>query len=351
MMMLTFIMKRLKLGNKTLNIKSDSLQRLIDSALSSPHLTRSAIAKSASVSLATAGKLLSALDECAFTELKYKIDDGASYPSKLHVFRREISILVLDFSSYKYSATIVYGKGEKASCFSHTPDQNLSFEGNATVFLSKIGKELSLLPYCPISICTIVADDPQNMVKTASTPSSYLPQAKDMAIVNDICIRFFATIPALCLTYSQAIKCALKYDIFQLTIRDKSVSHIRLSDTLEATHLPSHSSPAPIKLNKLIINGKRFPSAWERAQDVDEAAYLLAHVISLIDCTHDNGFILMEYDSNRFGGIEERIDHIFKATNTPLPAIAYYDLKPQGATLGAAAAALSALIAFKIKGA
>ena len=343
-------MKRLKLGSQTLNIKSDSLQRLIDSALSSKGLTRASVAKCGNVSLATAGKLLSALDECRITRLEYKRDNSAGSPSKIHVFRSEISTLVLDFSSPVYTASMIVGKNKKLISESYSPAPSLSFEGDITVFLSKIGQRMSLLPYSVSSIVTIIADHPESIVKIASSTSAYIPDAYDMGIVNDLCAQFFGVMPTLCITNSQAIKCALKYDVFEPHIVGNNISHIRLSDTLEATHLPCRSSPIPLKLEKLLVNGESLSALFSKSQDIDSLALVLSHLISLIDCAYGSDFIIIEYDSDRFGGIEERTTQIFRAVSIKEPAVAYFDLTPPAAVIGAATAALSALIASKITG-
>ena len=156
--------------------------------------------------------------------------------------------------------------------------------------------------------------------------------------------------PAVCLTHSQAVKCALKYNVFEPTVIGNSVSHIRLSDTLEATHLPRHSSPAALKLDKLMINGESLSALCSKLQDVASLSLALSHLISLIDCAYESDVIIIEYDSRRFEGIEERISHAFRAASISPPRIAYFDLNPQAAALGAATAALSALIASRIQG-
>ena len=343
-------MKRLKLESKTLNIKDDSLRRLIDSALSLKEMTRASVAKCGNVSLASAGKLLSALDECRITGLEYKRNNSAGSPSKVHVFRSEISTLVLDFSSPVYSASIISGKNKKFISDRYSPDPSLSFEGNATVFLSKIGQRMSLLPYSASSVCTIIADSPESTLQISSHASAHLPELYDMDIVNDLCAQFFGAMPTICLTHSQAIKCALKYDVFEPTIKGDSISHIRISDTLSATHLPRHGSPSALKLNKLMINGENLSSRFSKVQDTDELANVISILISLIDCAHESDFIIIEYDSDRFGGIEERIAQIFRAARIPLPPIAYFDLCPPAAVIGAATEALSSLIKAQIKG-
>ena len=344
------VMKRLKLGSKTLNIKGDSLKRLIDSALSLKKMTRASVAARGSVSLATAGKLLSALDECRITRLEYKRDNGVGSPSKAHVFRGEISTLVLDFSSPVYSASIISGKDQKLISENYSPDPSLSFEGNATVFLSKVGQKMALLPYSASSVCTIIADSPECTPKVSSHASAYLPELYDMDIVNDLCVQFFGATPTICLTHAQAIKCALKYDVFEPSIKGESISHIRISDTLAATHLPQHSSPLALRLNKMMINGENLSSRLSKAQDTDELASVISHIIGLIDCAHESDVIVIEYDIGRFGGIEERIEQTFRAARIPTPHIAYFDLCPQSTVIGAANEALSSLIKGQITG-
>ena len=345
-------MKRFKLGTQKLNIKSEALHRLIDAALTCDEITRASVSESASVSVATAGKLLTAMDECRFTDRVYKREDGSGSTSKLHVVRGDISVLVLDLSSYSYSATVTLGKTNKVIFEKHTYAPELSFENNILVFLSKIGMQISKLPFSVSAICTIIADDPERILRTSLSSACYAVSCADVAAVNHTCAQLFGTMPILNLTLSQALTCAARYGIISYGGIRADLSYIRFGDSFDATYLPSKAAPVSCRFDRLILDeGKRFSTLTEAASSSHDLAYLLMRSINFIDCAYPTDIFFVEYDKDSLGeGVQDRISRLFKASDILSPQIHYLNNRPSAASLGASVAALSSLIKAHITG-
>ncbi len=345
-------MKRLKFGNKKLNIKTEALNRLIDTSLTCDEITRASVSKSASVSLATAGKLLTAMDECRFTDRIYKRDGGNGSPSKLHVIRDDISVLVLDLSSYSYSATVSLGNTKKVIFEKYTYGPELSFESNLLVFLSKIGMQISKLPYSVSAICTIIADDPERVLRTSHSSACYAVSCADVAVVNHTCAQLFGTMPILNLTLSQALTCAARYGIISCGGVRANLSYIRFGDSFDATYLPSKSAPVTFRFDRIILDeGKHFSTLAEAASSNYDLAYLIMRSINFMDCAYPTDSFFVEYDIDSLGeGIQDYISRSFKASDVFLPQIQYLSSHPSAASLGASVAALSSFIKAHITG-
>lgn len=345
-------MKRLKFPSKQLNIKNEALNRMIDTALACDEITRTTVSQSASVSLATAGKLLSALDECRFTNKIYKKEDGCGSPSRLHVIREDISVLVLDLSSYSYSATISLGKINKVIFDKHPYDPTLSFESNLIVFLSKIGMETSKLPFPVSAICTIIADDPERILRTSHTSACYAVTSVDVAMVNHTCAQLFGIMPILNLTLSQALNSAAKYGIIGYGGVGANISYIRYGDSFDSIYLPHKSAPVSFKFDRVVIDeSKRFSTLAENAGSSYDRAYLLMRSINLMDCAYPTDTFFVEYDLDSIGeGVQDYVSRLFKASDIPLPQIQYLSNQPSVASLGASVASLSSFIKAYITG-
>ena len=345
-------MKKLKFGSKKLNIKSEALCRLIDTVLACDEISRASVSKSASVSLATAGKLLSAMDECRFTDRIYKRADGSGSPSKLHIIHNDISVLVLDLSSYAYSTTVSLGKIYNVIFEKHIYDPKLSFEGNLLVFLSKVGMQISRLPYSVSAICTIIADDPERVLRTSLSSACYPVSQADVAVVNHTCAQLFGIMPILNLTLSQALTCAARYGIINCGGVRANLSYIRFGESFDAIYLPAKSAPVSCRLDSLVIDeSNRLSTLIEAASSSYDLAYLLMRSVNFMDCAYPTDTFFVEYDLNGLGdAIQDRIARSFKAIGVPAPQIEYLSNNPPAASLGASVAALSSFIKAHITG-
>ncbi len=336
-------MKRLKFATQTLNIKEESLHRIIDAAVSSKSITREDVRRNVGVSLATAGKLLSALDECGFTKTAFDRLGERNGHEKIHIFASDISVLVLDFSSYKYSASIIFERGKRVINETYTYDPSVSFENNVLIFLSSVGKKVSALEYSVSSICTILADDPENAIRTSVATASYLPRVTDLQIIDGICYKFFK-LNTVRITLSDAIRCASKYGYADQR-KLGNVSYIRLFDSFSAFYLPKKQSAIAFRSDKLLCDGIPFSDILSNTELSRDLAKLLMRVANIMDCAYPTDSFLIEYDRSAFDEkLEEYFYLSFKAAEIPIPYVEFWSCNASPSHLGASAFALSELI-------
>lgn len=340
-------MKRLKFGTKELNIKSDSLERIVTSAVGCPMMTRESVSLAASVSLSSAGKLLSALDECAFTDLRYSRIDRSGPPAKGHVFHSDLWVLVLDLSSSVYAAHIFSRRENTVITEKHSYDPTLSFENNLIALLSRIGLKISSLPYSVSAICTVLSD---NCAEIQQSNAKYLPNDSDLATVNAYCARFFGLMPSFSLSYSQALSCAAKYNL--LSARNgKSTAYIGLCESTKAIYLPSGAPAISLKINELMIDSRTLLRDVDIGSiDSSKAAELVARLINLMSCAYSVDGFAVEADLTRFPDIPRKLELILMSLELKIPPIEYYDSNCPNAVLGASYELISDLILAHIRG-
>lgn len=343
-------MKRLKFGTKDLNIKSDLLARIVTAAVGSPEMTREAISRSASVSLSSAGKLLSALDECSFTEVKYSRSLTVGSPSKRHVFRGGIWLLVLDLSSSVYAAHIVSCGEHTVITERHAYDPTLSFEGNLIALLSRIGLKISALPYSVSAICTVTADGCENHAAGLRGGVKYLPSQSDIDTVNAYCARFFGVMPSFSLTYSQALSCAEKYNLL-CAHNSQGTAYIGLCESARAIYLRKGDSAIPLRVGELMIDGATLLRDVDiSAIDSAKAAELIARLINHVSCAYPADGFVVEVELNRFPDISREVELILMSLELAVPQILYFDTKSPTAVLGASHELLTHLICSHLHG-
>lgn len=343
-------MKRIKFGNKNLDVKSETVRHIISAALSCGDLTREEVSRRASVSLSSAGKVLSALDECRFTELKYNRNNRVGSPSKAHAFSLDLSVLVLDFSSPLYTAHIVFGKAVRVVSEKYLYNPAISFEDNVVVFLSNVGMRISRLDYSVSAVCTVIADNPDRILYVSDASAAYVPRSSDMSTVNAYCARFFSLMPSLCLTKSAALACAVRYDVLGATC-EGNISFVGIADSIDAFYLPK-SAPALIcNIDRLMIDRSTLLSTFAQSATTSaDMALLLSRCLNFMGCAFATDEFLIEIDRSRFPDIEKRVELIFKSVELTPPRIHYFDREPSAAILGASLELICALITSHIRG-
>ena len=339
-------MKKLKFSTSTSDIKEESLHKLIDAAIGCQSITRAQLSRASAVSLTTAGKLLSAMDSCGFTHLAFDRSGARDGHEKLHVLSPDLSTLILDFSTQKYLASIIFNRGERIVRKEHNYDSSISFENNLILFFSAVGKEISALPYFVSSVCAVTADE-----KNPYDTTDYIPQNSDLGIIDELCLKFFKLSPTLHLTLSESIRCAVKYGIFNNEIRG-DISYIKFKDSISAFYLPQKKSSIRFCTEKLMLdNGDSFESLFKESQISRHTAKIITRIINLMDCAYPTDCFLIEYDRDLFGkDLPRLISLTYSAAEKSLPFVKYWENTASITELGASCASLAELIKAHIHG-
>ena len=320
-------MNRYKFSKATLRIKSDLLSKMIDSCVSCREMTRGEISSLSSVSEMTAGKLLSALDTCRFTNLTYKRNRDGGSPTKLHVFSDMLSTLIVDASQSGFSYSLINGVGECKLFEEHLFDSTVNFNENFRGFLSKTAAELTKRKAAVSAVGVILSEG----------ASSDLFQNRDA--ISDFVASFFGISPSLCVTEADALAFAVKYKVNGLCDENKT-AYIRISEQpFAACFFDGKTVSLPQIGNLMLSDSTTVSDMLENASGEKDMGRILARIVNFTYCAFSPGKIIIEHGNIRLGvQALTGIKRVFTLTNTPLPEISISKCAPGLAHFGLAQA-------------
>ncbi len=329
-------MKKYRFLKKALNIKQESLGKMIDACIALPESDRASVSQYSGVSLVTAGKLLSALDECRFTKTVYKHPEGGR-PIKIHRINDDLTATVIDLSSPYCSVSVIKSDGAAVFYKRYNYPTGIALKEGILAALSRACLEIKDLDLTVSAICTILADD------TCGTRAALTLRDKDWLEVTVATI--FGIAPTAQLTFSEALTSALRYGRMP-TAAQTNVAYICIGDVVKLCFLPESSSPVICKPQDLLISDVlTVTDALDEMISPSDFAKLLSRVVNLAHCAFSPQEYLIEYDGTKFGGkAHYEIKRSFAMLSKEAPTIYTRDHRSSVAHLGAAALVASEFI-------
>lgn len=339
-------MKRYKFEKKSLHVSRELIDKMTDACLTVPNITRATISEKAGVSLVTAGKFLTAMDECKFTYKKWHFSEG-SRPSYCHTLNEALSILVIDASSQSFSMSIIRGGSECRFFEQYDYDSSISFADNLNLFLSRIGANVVKQPFGISAICILISDE--KISDSLRLSSICAATEKDISTIESAVVRFFGIKPILCLKASEAISSALKHNAVD-TASNLTTAHIYVGKGLSLSLYSSDDSPCACNIQNLLISGTDTLADLHRQMlSEDDLGKILYKLVNFADCAFSPEKYIIEYDTVKFGSTALKyIKRAFAATGKPLPDITAINHSASLAVLGAATSAAAKLIKLHI---
>jgi len=339
-------MKRYKFEKKSLRISRKLIDKMTDACLTVPKITRAAIAEKAGVSLVTAGKFLTAMDECKFTYKKWYFPED-SRPSYCHILNEALSVLVVDVSSPSFSMTIIRGKSECRFYEQYDYDTSITFGDNLNLFLARIGANAVRQPFGISAICILISDE--KPTRELNITNVCAATESDIPAIESATARFFGIKPLLFIKSSEAIASALKHNAIDIKTSDK-IAHIYVGKGLS---LSVYSDSEPIctcNIRNLITSGTDTLADLHRQMlSEDNLGKMLYKIVNFADCAFSPDKYIIEYDTVKFGSTALRyVKRAFVATGKPLPDITSINHSESLAVLGAATKAAAELIKLHI---
>ncbi len=333
--------KRYKFSQAELRIKDELLSKLIDNCISCNEMTRSELASLSGVSEMTAGKLLSALDECRFTDLIYKRSPDGGSPTKLHVFSDSLSALIIDLSSKAFSYSLINGNGECKLYEGYRFDTTANVRENLNAFLSRTVAALTKEKAVIASICVIVPDN-----------SRHLTELQNRDTVCDLIAAFFGICPTLCLTQAEALSYALKYKVKNDFSGGTKTAYIYIGEIQTAVFFPASGDPISCFLGDLMLsNSTTLSEMLDAANGERDVAKVIARAVNFVSCAFSPDNIIIEYDGIKVGAQAlAQTKSAFAITLTEMPEISISKRAPGLSHYGAAKATSAAFIKKHIKG-
>ena len=339
-------MKRYKFEKKSLHISRELIDKMTNACLTVPRITRSAIAEKAGVSLVTAGKLLSAMDECRFTYKKWYFSENTR-PSYCHIFNEALSILVIDTSTRGFSMSIVRGGSECRFFEQYDYDTGVTFSDNLNLFFSRIGSLAVKQPFGISAICILISDE--KPASSLSITSLCAATESDVPVLDAAVSRFFGIKPLLFIKSSEAISSALKHNAIDNAACDK-LAHIYVGKGLSLSVYSGNEPVSTCNISNLLTNGIDTVADMHRQMlSEDDLGKMLYKIVNFADCAFSPSKYVIEYDVTKFGSTAlKHIKRSFAAIGKPLPEITSINHSAGLAVSGAATLAAAELIKLHI---
>ncbi|MBQ7829256.1 MAG: hypothetical protein IJ345_03195 [Clostridia bacterium] len=339
-------MKRYKFEKKSLHVSRELIDKMTDACLTVPKITRAAISESAGVSLVTAGKFLTAMDECKFTYKKWHFPED-SRPSYCHTVNEALSILVIDTSSPSFSMSIVRGRSECRFYEQYDYDTSITFGDNLNLFLSRIGANAVRQPFGISAICILISDE--KPTRELNITNICAATESDIPAIESATARFFGIKPLLFIKSSEAIASAIRHHTIKAESGDK-LAHIYVGKGLS---LSIYSDCEPIctcNIKNLLISGTDTLADLHRQMlSEDDLGKMLYKIVNFADCAFSPNKYVIEYDVTKFASIALKyIKRAFAAAGKPLPEITSINHSAGLAVSGAATLAAAELIKIHI---
>lgn len=276
-----------------LNIKSSSLDDLIDAYLNQNVPTRQSVAQMCNVSASTSGKVANALVECGFAEQRLYADKN-SRPA-LHLYIKEgLNVMVLDLSGSIYSMEIISPYGNCIFSYRHQYDAGISYEDNLNIFLSRGGYEAKLKQKSYYAISVIFADSPQNDFEAYINPSSYIPTMQDMAKTDRIISSVFKR-HATYTKISDTVHAAVRFGTITAASEYFGVSYVFLGSYVCAFNV-SHLGTIHSDIGSFITGNSTLSTLLHKRVDNDTLSSLLSQIVNVMHCAYVASSVVIDSD-------------------------------------------------------
>ncbi len=194
-----------------INMRSESLDRLIRAYLSDNAPSRTSVCENTGVCKITASKVANALIESGFMCEKLFSLDGKERP-RLHLFLREsVRILLIDFSSPRFKMSIISNDASILFESSYNYDSSVTFDDNINIFLSRCGLTLKHSGHGFSAISVLYADQEHKSFIESSTYQAHLPSIRQRDIISRAIYEILRKTPETHLTVSDAICEAMRF--------------------------------------------------------------------------------------------------------------------------------------------
>lgn len=230
------------------DLKAETLNKLIFSYLSGCAPTRASVAKSCSVSEMTSGKAARALIDSGFMcERQYSSDGNRPC---FHLFCNEgVRVLVIDLSSSAFKMSIVSSYGDVRFQTEYEYDTSISYIDNFNIFFSRHSTNIKKSRYSFCAISVIYADVPTSRAEMSAY--GFLPSISYREQIANLVHSEFGKYPASHMTVSEAVLNSLKYKAHGDFIEAYELSYVFIGRHISAFHIHRNGtvtvcSPEPL---------------------------------------------------------------------------------------------------------
>ena len=328
-------MKAYRFGKAELGVSPQLLEVLVYASMSDKTITRSSLSERTGVSLPTAGKVLSTMENCKYMSARLYSPAGGGKPCNHYSLNEALSILVLDLSSDIYSMSIIsgYDKCSFYECYAFDP--TVGYFDNLTEFLSRYGKFASRYSSGINEIC-VICDEGRKPDLYSGYSALSMHNKSMVKETLDTGQRIFGKEPNCVIGANAAIREALNYA--HDGIPKGSTAYLYIGSTLEGLFCPREGALTPCHPEELMLNGNStLGDALREAATEEEFSVILSHAVNLMHCAFSPDAYVIESEDIKFTEIFlHNIKRSFALAGKPLPEIFAFRKAPGLAVLGAA---------------
>ena len=297
-----------KYKNIKLNMRSDTLEKLIMAYLSGYAPSRASAAEMCSVSKVTSGKVANALLNSGFmTERIFAC--GGGRPSAHLFFRVSANILLVDLSSSVFKISICNALGQIKFHAEHEYDTSISPDDNLNIFISRCGIRAKKSNHSFNAISVIYADINSRACLENDFVCARLPQISDTDYISNVVYDIFGMRPIKNLTVSETISEAIRFKAHGITA-DSGISYVFIGDHISLFHVYPNSSVTVCSPQTLLDDDERKSLSLYGNMTKDDADRLFIRLCSFMGAAFSPSSILLE--SDKFSPDRETSEKIIK---------------------------------------
>lgn len=277
-----------------LNMRSDTLEKLIMAYLSGYAPSRASAAEMCSVSKVTSGKVANALLNSGFmTERIFAC--GGGRPSAHLFFRASANVLIVDLSSSVFKMSICNALGQIKFHAEHEYDTSISPDDNLNIFLSRCGTCAKKSNHSFLAISVVYADGNSRTYLENGFVCAHLPQISDKEYIAKSVYDIFGKSPIKHIKVSETISEAIRFKAHDKTA-DGGISYVFIGDHLSLFHVYPDSSVTVCSPQTLLDDDEKKSLSLYGNMTKEDTDRLFVRMCSFMVAAFSPSSILLESD-------------------------------------------------------
>ncbi len=304
-----------------LNVRQDTLDRLLYEYISGYAPSRASSAAAVSVSTVTSGKVADALMHCGFMDGRV-FSVGESRPATRLLFNDRSSVLIIDLSTSVYKMCVVNPQGRTLLSLSHQFDPEISFEDNLYIFISRNGLKLKSSRIDFSAIAVLYANVSRKEGTYTSERAISTPSIAIKEYISDVICTILGREAKSHLTVSEAIGEAVKFKVIDLETIGRGISSIFIGSSIFSFHVYENGSVTVCSPENLLSREELSDLEHIRSLPKEKADALFVRIADFMDSAFSPSLLLLSSDilfpDNETG---DRIYRRFTLTGRATPTI------------------------------
>ncbi len=337
-------MKKTDVKAVRLNIKRQTLDKIIDAFLLDEFPTRQSVSLSCGTTVPTVNKVAKSLIEARFMGTKAYKDENSSKRELHYTLSNRISIAVIDLSSPTFTMSVINKNRECTFFESYICDIELLFEDNLELFLSNCIAKLEKIRILSYELCILYSDNASSSIKL----STYSPSIENKELIEAIIAKIMRRSVLLHITLSDAFGSAKGYNLCKF---DKSACYLNFDSSPSLIYTDENGFTLSAYPEKLLFDSsKTLKERLQRPLTHADLTKIICQLTNFIVSAYNPRTI---YIATRRDEIDKKFIQDYTRTFMPadyLPPEIIFDNEIPGLLIRSAAhATLSKLIKSTIK--